>query len=109
MSNDALQLAVCNWTFSLRVSTGSCCNSLGCEQIGSCDDVAVGICLRNPDTLLEDIRNCPAFFTGSGSDIIGTVLTPDDDMNVRSHKMTCTSLIMCVNTDTDWSWRHYKL
>ena len=84
MSNDALQLVVCSWTFSLRVSTGRCCNSLGCEQIGSCDDVGVGICLRNPDTSLEDLQNCPIFFTGSGRDIIGTALTQEDDMNVRN-------------------------
>ena len=78
MRNDALQLAMCNWTFSLRVSTGRC------EQIGSCDDVGVGICLRNPDTSLEDIQSCPTFFSGNGSDIIGRLLTQEDDINVSN-------------------------
>ncbi|CAI8000445.1 hypothetical protein GBAR_LOCUS2940, partial [Geodia barretti] len=63
-----------------RVSSARCCTSpTSCEQLGSCEDLAIGICLRSPDTPVEDRESCSVFFlTDNGSDIIDRQLTPAD-------------------------------
>ncbi|CAI8000444.1 hypothetical protein GBAR_LOCUS2940, partial [Geodia barretti] len=73
------------WSFSLRVSSARCCTSpTSCEQLGSCEDLAIGICLRSPDTPVEDRESCSVFFlTDNGSDIIDRQLTPADAFRVR--------------------------
>ena len=84
-SFDSLQLVRGAWTFSLRVSSARCCTSpTSCEQVGSCEDLAIGICLRSPDTPVEDRESCSVFFlTDNGSDIIDRQLTPADAFRVR--------------------------
>ena len=82
----ALQLAVCDWTFSLRISSAQCCDSPACEQVGTCDDLFIGLCLRDPGHTVLDRVSCPIFIAGTGANITDRELTPADivDANVRN-------------------------
>ena len=71
-----LQLAVCDWTFSLRISSALCCNSTTCEQVGTCDDLFMALCFRSPNTIREDRVTCPQLIVGVGRDITDRELTP---------------------------------
>ena len=82
---DSLQLVGGAWSFSLRVSSARCCTSpTSCEQVGSCEDLAIGICLRSPDTPVEFLELCSVLFLAdNGRDIIDRQLTTADAFEVR--------------------------
>lgn len=67
----------------MRIDAGRCCSSVTCEEIGTCDDVFIGICIRKSNTAMENRTNCPYFIAGNGSDINRRELTPDDVVNLN--------------------------
>ena len=71
-------MAVCSYSFSIRIASAQCCESPECEQAGGCEDLFIAVCVRQPNTTKMDRQTCSLFIAGNGSDIINRDLTPAD-------------------------------
>ena len=91
-----VQLAVCEWTFSLWISSAQCCDSTACEQVGTCDDFFIALCLRDPGHIVLDRESCPIFIAGDGRDIIGRQLSPANIVTSNVRKKHLARLLLTL-------------
>ena len=95
----------------MRISSAQCCNSPTCSEIGTCDDVFLSLCLRNPNTVTVDRQSCLHFIAGYGINITNRQLTPADivrgSVRYLSHPIRVASIIHHTSL-TVGTYRNYK-